>query len=128
MKTRNRKFGDFGEDLAEKFLVKRGFIILDRNYLKKWGEIDIIAQKGEILHFVEVKTVSGTLNVIRETEDLHRAEDNIHQGKLKRISRTMQSYLLERNYEGEWQFDAVTVVIDKRTNKAKVSYIENIVL
>lgn len=57
-KTEKRKTGDLGEDIAERFLVKRGFKILERNYLRKWGEIDIIAKKGGKLCFVEVKTVS----------------------------------------------------------------------
>lgn len=56
--TAKRRTGDLGEDITAMFLVKHGFSIVERNYLRKWGEIDIIAQKGEILHFVEVKTVS----------------------------------------------------------------------
>lgn len=57
-KTAKRKIGDFGEDIAEMFLVKRGFKILERNHLRKWGEIDIIAKKSRRLYFIEVKTVS----------------------------------------------------------------------
>jgi Holliday junction resolvase-like predicted endonuclease len=61
-KTEKRKTGDLGEDIAEMFLVKQGFKILERNYLRKWGEIDIITKKDRKLYFVEVKTVSrGTL-------------------------------------------------------------------
>lgn len=68
-KTEKRKTGDLGEDIAERFLMKQGFVVVERNYLRKWGEIDIIVQKGGMIYFVEVKTVScGTPeNVPHET-------------------------------------------------------------
>lgn len=56
--TEKRKTGDLGEDIAAMFLVKQGFSVVERNYLRKWGEIDIIAKKDGVLYFVEVKTVS----------------------------------------------------------------------
>jgi Holliday junction resolvase-like predicted endonuclease len=67
--TEKRKTGDLGEDVAVMFLMKQGFSIIERNYLRKWGEIDIIAKKAGKLYFVEVKTVScGTRDdVTRET-------------------------------------------------------------
>jgi Holliday junction resolvase-like predicted endonuclease len=64
-KTEKRKTGDLGEDIASMFLMKQGFIVVERNYLRKWGEIDIVAKKDRTLHFVEVKTVScGTRNAV----------------------------------------------------------------
>ena len=56
MPSEKRKIGDLGENLCVKHLVKHGFKILDRNYQKKWGEIDIVAKKSGIIHFIEVKT------------------------------------------------------------------------
>ena len=47
--SKSQKIGKIGEDIAAKFLMKHGFSVLDRNYTKKWGEIDIIAQKEEKL-------------------------------------------------------------------------------
>jgi Holliday junction resolvase-like predicted endonuclease len=63
--TEKRKTGNLGEDIAAMFLMKHGFGIIERNYLRKWGEIDIVAKKGGVLHFVEVKTVScGTRGTV----------------------------------------------------------------
>ena len=56
--SNSQKIGQLGEDIACKFLMKHGFSILERNYTKKWGEIDVIAEKGKKLYFVEVKSVS----------------------------------------------------------------------
>ena len=56
--TEKRKTGNLGEDLACRFLMKHEFNISERNYLKKCGEIDIIADKGSKIHFIEVKSVS----------------------------------------------------------------------
>ena len=43
--SETQKIGEIGENIAVKFLVKHDFSILDRNYTKKWGEIDIVAEK-----------------------------------------------------------------------------------
>ncbi len=64
--TEKRKTGDLGEDIAAMFLMKHGFTVLERNYLRKWGEIDIIAKKASKLYFVEVKTV--TISVLSGCE------------------------------------------------------------
>ena len=56
MSLASRKFGDLGEDFAEMFLVKHSYRILDRNYRKKFGEIDIVASRDNVVSFIEVKT------------------------------------------------------------------------
>jgi len=58
MVSKSRKTGDLGESIACRFLINKGFSIVERNYLKKWGEIDIIAKKDGKAHFIEVKSVS----------------------------------------------------------------------
>lgn len=128
MITKKRQIGDVGEDIACKFLIRHGYMIVERNYNRKWGEIDVIATSSGKYCFVEVKTVTRDLNVFRETADNWRAEDNIHPAKLKRLSRTIQSYLLEKDLDGEWQFDVIVVVIDPATIRAKVSHMKGIVL
>lgn len=130
--SKTQKTGEIGENIATKFLVKHGFVILERNYTKKWGEIDIIAQKNKILHFVEVKSVSrdNLENVTHETLDKYNPEDNMHPWKLKRLARTTQTYLLERNIPDEidWQVDLLVVFISEKDKKAKIKLVKDIIL
>ncbi len=130
--TEKQKIGQIGEDSACRWLVNNGYKIVERNYLKKWGEIDIVARKGKTLHFIEVKAVSRDLsNVTHVTfDDSYRAEDNVHPWKLQRLGRTIQSYLLERDVsdETDWQFDVVTVHIDISKRLSRVFLLEDIVL
>ncbi len=123
--------GRTGEDIACKFLENKGFSVVARNYRKIWGEIDIIAENKGIRHFIEVKSVSReNVATISHETDQYRPEDNIHPWKLKRLSRTIQSYLLEHedSEEGEWQFDVITVLVDVAKRQAKVNFIEDLIL
>ena len=145
----NQNIGKIGEETACKFLMKHGYQIILRNYWKKWGEIDIVAKKDRVIHFVEVKTVSRDLThnhkevsqdfvsceteekcVNHETSDSYRPEDNIHPWKLKRLSRAIQTYIIENNItdEDDWQFDAITVFLDIENKLAKVDHIKDIIL
>src|SRR4051812_49067132 len=112
-----QKTGEAGEQAAVAFLVKQGFSILDRNYTRKWGEIDIIAEKSNKIYFVEVKSVSREtlVYVSPETLDQYHPEDNMHPWKLKRMARTIQTYLLSERIpdEKEWQVDLIVVFLSK---------------
>lgn len=125
--TDKQKTGELGEDIACKFLVKHGYKIIDRNYNRKWGEIDIIATKNNKLYFVEVKTVS------HETSG-YNPEDNVHPWKIKRLYRTIETYLLDNSSankageEIEWQLDILAVFLNIKTRKAKIRVTENIIL
>lgn len=124
----NKMIGDKGEDVACDFLENKGYRIKIRNYRKKWGEIDIIAEKEGITHFVEVKTVSyETFNDLNtQNNDKHRPEENVHPWKLKRLSRTIQTYLSEK--EIKWQFDVIAIYLDLKNKKAEVNFLKDIIL
>lgn len=129
-RTEKRKLGDIGENIACGFLEKKGFKIIERNYLRKWGEIDIVAKKLSTIHFVEVKSVSRvTLDepVAHETPR-YRPEDNMHPWKLKRLSRVMQTYMLDRNLDCDFQLDLITVKMDHEKRKARVEILENVII
>jgi putative endonuclease len=130
--SNTQKTGEIGENIAVKFLMKHGFVILDRNYTKKWGEIDIVAEKSGRLYFVEVKSVSKpNLDMVtRETLDQYHPEDNMHPWKLKRLSRTIQTYLLSKKIpdEKEWQVDLLVVFLDIDGKKARIKVVKDIIL
>ena len=139
--TEKQKIGRLGEDIAVKYLENKGFLVIERNYLKKCGEIDIIAKKAGITHFIEVKSVTrenlgrnvselANSRLGRSVTDKYRPEDNLHLYKLKRLARVIQLYLFEKhaNGEPEWVFDAITVQIDTKTRRASVKFLQNIVL
>lgn len=139
--SETQKIGEIGENVAVKFLVKHGFSILGRNYTKKWGEIDVVAEKANKLHFIEVKSVSReTLSNVtsadakaltgrRETDGDYRAEDNMHPWKLKRMARTIQTYLLSKKLdEKEWQVDLLVVFLSLKDKTAKIKVVKDIIL
>ena len=124
MPSPKRKIGDIGEEVVCKYLETKGFRVLERNYLRKWGEIDIVAEKGQLLIFIEVKSVS------REPGKGYRPEENMHPAKLKRLHRVIQTYLLDRKVPDsrEWRVDVACVYLDFSTRKAKVEMLENVIL
>ncbi len=130
-KQQNKVIGAYGEDIAAKYLERKGFRIVGRNYLKKWGEIDVIVQKDSKIHFVEVKTVSyGTKEELKRAVSYGtwRPEENAHQYKVKKLSRAIESWLAEKNWQGDWQIDVVGVRIVPRETYATVKYIDNVIL
>lgn len=137
--TKKRKIGDKGEDVACKYLERRGFKVLERNFLKKCGELDIIAEKDEILHFIEVKSVSreilpgnqlGKKSKVSHETTGYRPEENINREKIGKIKKTIRVYLMERSLEEthNWSFGVITVFLDFKRKIARVNMIKDIIL
>jgi len=105
--TAKQKRGQKGESIAEIFLKRKGYRVIQKNYRKPWGEIDIIAEKGNIVRFVEVKTVS------RENYELsHNPEDLVDRRKLIKVARTAALYMEHTRDGREFQIDVVGVIMD----------------
>ena len=121
------EIGRIGEDIAAQFLKRKGFNILERNYWKPWGEIDIIAEKGGVVRFVEVKAVTreSLPDVSRESND-YRPEENIHPAKLQKVARTAELYMSSKGDEREFQIDAVGVYLDTLNRRARCRLYEQI--
>jgi putative endonuclease len=127
-KTDKRAKGDTGEGVAAKYLENKGYLIVERNYWKPWGEIDIVAKKGLNLCFVEVKTVTREPHT---EKSIHiRPEENFHPAKLKRLHRAIQTYLMDHKIgeETPWQIVLACVYLDFSTRRAKVELFENLIL
>jgi putative endonuclease len=86
--------------LAEKFLIGKGYSILDRNYRIRGGEMDIVAKKGAIIAFVEVK--------MRQGSKFGAACESIDRRKKQRLLRTIHSYLAE-NGPRPWRCDLIAI-------------------
>jgi putative endonuclease len=125
MISRHLKVGTTGENIAASFLKSRGHIILDRNYSRKWGELDIVSRENGIIHFVEVKTISRENNhdVSRAT---YRPEENMHRGKLKRLHRIVETYIEDKQVSEDWQLDLLAVELFIKDKKATCRLIENV--
>ncbi len=122
--SETQKIGEIGENIAVKFLMKHGFEVLDRNYTKKWGEIDIVAQKDTKIYFIEVKSINAEI-----AGGEHRAEDNMHPRKLQRLARVIQTYLLYKKwYEGEWQVDLLVIYLNMKNKTARIKVVSDIIL
>lgn len=125
MRTSKRVTGDAGELIACKFLERKGFTILERNYLKPWGELDIVASKSGIIHFIEVKTVTREIptngnNGSREMA--YRPEEQFTALKLRKVARTAALYMEQRKDLREFQIDGVAVMLDTKKRIARCAY------
>ncbi|MGH2506303.1 MAG: YraN family protein [Ktedonobacteraceae bacterium] len=119
-----------GEDIACRYVEGKEMSIVERNYWKPQGEIDIITKDKMGIHFVEVKSVSWDLEGEEGESQKIRPEENMHKRKFDRIHRAIQMYLGERHISHEipWQIDAIFVFIDEKRKKSAVKYYEHISL
>lgn len=83
---RRKNVGNVGEDIATKYLEEKGYEIIERNFVCKLGEIDIIAQDKDEIVFIEVKT--------RKVLSYGKPADSVNEEKQKHIYRAAEYYLL----------------------------------
>lgn len=106
-------YGDESESLATRFLEQEGFIILERNYFaRKLGEIDIIAQKEDVLHFIEVKSGKADFDPIY----------NVTPAKLRKVINSSHYYMKSKGLDMAFSIDALIIRYDE------VEFIENVTL
>lgn len=126
----SREKGQIGEDVACLFLVKHGYSVVTRNYLKKCGELDIVAEKGGIIYFAEVKSVITSFPVPSNSNTFSNPLQNIDQRKAVRMKRAIRCYIAEHSYlaDTEFQVIALAVYMNMEKRLAKVTLLPNIVL
>lgn len=150
-KLTTKEIGDLGEQVACKHLKNKGFSIIERNYWRKWGELDIVASSRSGLfasvaretsnfddknvthetkiHFIEVKTLSyGSKKELEwaVTHETWRPEEQVHRFKLHQIEKALETWISEHGYTGNWQIDVVAVRLVPDIKLARVKIIENI--
>ena len=116
MKTKT--IGDIGEEYAVNYLKKHRYKILSRNYKKRFGEIDIIAEKKGTVAFVEVKT--------RHENPLTRPFEAVDTKKQEKIYRTSLAYIYENDLDCQYRFDVCEVYVNRDTLKLiQINYFDN---
>ncbi len=100
-----RKKGNDGEDLAAEYLVKKGFEILDRQYLTRLGEIDLVTREGSEIVFVEVKARFGL--------EFGHPEESVTPSKLRKIANTAELYIRQKGMiDAPFRIDVIAIRLD----------------
>ena len=122
---RTGEIGSFGENKAMTYLQNSHYQIIQRNFQKKWGEIDIIAKdrKTKEIVFIEVKT--RQLNYANSLSP----EEALTAKKVHRLKRTFLSYLNQYNLEDKsWRFDFIAIEIDNFGNEPIIRHYKDVFL
>ena len=113
MRENPKLFGDESESLATLFLEQEGFLILERNYFaRKLGEIDIIAKRDDVWHFIEVKSGRADFDPIY----------NFTPSKLRKVVNSAHYYMKTKGLNVSFSIDALIIRYDE------VEFIENVTL
>jgi putative endonuclease len=106
---KNKDTGNQGENMAVAYLVQKGYTILHQNWRYKYWEIDIIAQKNNCLHIVEVKT--------RNSIQFGFPEESISEKKMNALKKAAIAFLEQNLHYQQLQFDVVAVTVQKNEVK-----------
>ena len=100
------RLGAAAEEAACRYLAEQGFRVLDRNWRRPWGELDIVAARGATVHFVEVKAATARYAGF---EPFRRADG----WKMHKVARTARTWLSANRYgpDTEWQLDIISVIM-----------------
>lgn len=123
--------GKLGEHIAEQYYIRHGYTIISRNCNVKVGELDIVAQKDGVLHFVEVKSGTWTkMGWPHEGDDLFRPEDHMHQQKCARMARAIAVFMSTQRIPPQQTcvVDLVVVLIHTVYKRALVRVVPDIKL
>jgi len=114
----NKLIGRYGESLAREYLQAQGYRILEENFKNKLGEIDLVAQDGKTVCFVEVKT--------RQSLSQGQPYEAVNAWKIRKLSQMATIYLKYKYYSLEIpsRFDVISIVQDK-TSPPKIQHIKN---
>lgn len=106
--------GKQGEKIAIDYLIEKGYLILERNYVSGKNEVDIIAKnKGEII-FIEVKTRTSSYYI--------SPEQAVNRNKQRSIIRVANSYILRNRIDKEARFDIISIILE--ANGHEINHIE----
>lgn len=122
MKQLNYQAGKTGENLALKYLLSKGYRLIEANWRHRWGEIDLIVSKNDRLVFVEVK--------LKKSDRFGSPEEMIDRRKIYQITQAALVFLQHNpQYQQlfpHYQIDAVCLVVDQDFNITRLNHWENV--
>jgi putative endonuclease len=119
-KDGRRRLGQWGESVAAHHLEGDGYVIIARNWRCARGEIDLVAQAGQVLVFVEVKTRRGRA--------LGTPEEGVTWSKRRKLLEVAQQYLFQHQLDDvDWRIDMIAVELDTKGKLLRCDHIENAV-
>ena len=111
-----KQVGNKGESLAENYIKRKGYKIIQRNYRCRLGEIDIIAKDDDTIVFIEVRT--------KQNENFGSPQDSVTSTKISKISKTALRFIQEKNLSGfSYRFDFIAITFSQ--GKPNIEHIEN---
>ena len=120
--SQNRQIGIIGEKAAADFVLKLGFKIIATNFRKPYGEMDTVAKKDGILHFIEVKTSRYY------PDSAFSPEIRVNARKVRNMKKLCETYLRETraSLDQPWQIDVISVILDGTAVRG-INFFENAV-
>lgn len=119
MSTYRQTLGAWGEQTAAKFLTARGFEILEHNFRARPDEIDLIAKRGDKIHFVEVKTRTA-----HSVQNFDTPQTSVTARKRQSLIRAAYAYLAHHQPQNnaEWQIDVIAITAFPH-NQPRIEYL-----
>ena len=112
------QMGIWGEELAAAYLREKGYVILERDWHSTHRDIDLIAQDGDCIVFVEVKT--------RRNRDFADPLQAINYQKRRNLQLAINHYIHYRKFDNPWRFDIITIVGGMDATMPEINHIEDI--
>lgn len=119
LKTYRQRFGSWGEAVAATTISAAGYEVIGQNVRTPYGEIDIIAQRGETMVFFEVKT--------RSKDDFGKPEEAIDAKKIEHLINAALYFIEQRNFNGEWRIDLIAIRASMGQTDPEIEWFENVV-
>lgn len=114
----NKDIGKYGESIANSYLRDLGFSILEENFRNRFGEIDIIANKNNLLIFVEVKT--------RFSKNYGTPSESVTKSKQQNIIKLSKYFLLKKRSLNYYiRYDVIEILLNSKDENYKITHIEN---
>lgn len=117
-----QQVGNFGQKLARRYLLEKGYVVLAEHYCIRGGEIDLIAQEKQEIAFIEVKT--------RTSLQFGRPEEAVQYYKKQALLRSAQRFLIEKKLDGKmaFRFDIIAIRINKPEQRVFIKHMRDVMI